>query len=127
MASKDYYKDLGLEKGASDDQIKRAYRKLAMKYHPDKNQGNKEAEEKFKQINEAYQVLSDPEKKARYDQYGTADFNGGFGGAGGAGGTYSRQSGAGFIVSAVRRCLSNFRREQARDAPPRASARCASL
>ena len=65
MASKDYYKDLGLEKGASDDQIKRAYRKLAMKYHPDKNQGNKEAEEKFKQINEAYQVLSDPEKEGK--------------------------------------------------------------
>ena len=98
MASKDYYKDLGLEKGASDDQIKRAYRKLAMKYHPDKNQGNKEAEEKFKQINEAYQVLSDSEKKARYDQYGTADFNGGFGGAGGAGGFDFDFGGMGFDI-----------------------------
>ena len=68
MANKDYYAVLGLEKGASDDEIKRAFRKLAIKYHPDKNQGNKEAEEKFKDINEAYQILSDPEKKARYDQ-----------------------------------------------------------
>lgn len=83
MASKDYYRDLGLEKGAGDDEIKRAYRKLAMKYHPDKNQGNEEAESKFKEINEAYQVLSDPDKKAKYDQYGTADFNGGFGGGSG--------------------------------------------
>ncbi|SCJ97761.1 Heat shock protein J [uncultured Clostridium sp.] len=86
MASKDYYASLGLEKGASDDEIKRAFRKLAIKYHPDKNQGNKEAEEKFKEINEAYQVLSDPEKKARYDQFGTADFDGSGFGAGGFGG-----------------------------------------
>ncbi|KGM97914.1 molecular chaperone DnaJ [Clostridium novyi A str. 4552] len=83
MASKDYYEVLGLSKGASDDEIKKAYRKLAMKYHPDRNQGNKEAEEKFKDINEAYQVLSDPQKKANYDQFGSADFNGGgFGGGG---------------------------------------------
>ena len=86
MANKDYYATLGLEKGASDDEIKRAFRKLAIKYHPDKNQGNKEAEEKFKDINEAYQVLSDPEKKARYDQFGTADFDGSGFGAGGFGG-----------------------------------------
>ncbi|ABK61831.1 MULTISPECIES: molecular chaperone DnaJ [Clostridium] len=86
MASKDYYEVLGLSKGASDDEIKKAYRKLAMKYHPDRNQGNKEAEEKFKDINEAYQVLSDPQKKANYDQFGSADFNGGgFGGFGGGG------------------------------------------
>lgn len=70
MASKDYYEVLGLQKGASEDEIKRAFRKLAIKYHPDKNQGNTEAEAKFKEINEAYQVLSDPEKKARYDQFG---------------------------------------------------------
>lgn len=83
MANKDYYASLGLEKGASDDEIKKAFRKMAIKYHPDKNQGNKEAEDKFKEINEAYQVLSDPEKKARYDQYGTADFDGaGFGSGG---------------------------------------------
>lgn len=83
MANKDYYEVLGLTKGASDDEIKRAFRKLAVQYHPDKNKGNKEAEEKFKEINEAYQVLSDPEKKARYDQFGTADFQGGFDGFGG--------------------------------------------
>jgi len=80
MAKKDYYEVLGLEKGASEEDIKKAFRKMAIKYHPDKNQGNKEAEEKFKELNEAYQVLSDPQKKANYDQYGTADFNGGFGG-----------------------------------------------
>ena len=77
MASKDYYEILGLQKGASDAEIKSAFRKLAIKYHPDKNQGDKEAETKFKEINEAYQVLSDPQKKANYDQFGTADFNGG--------------------------------------------------
>lgn len=76
MANKDYYEVLGLSKGASDDEIKRAFRKLAIQYHPDKNKGNKEAEEKFKEINEAYQVLSDPEKRARYDQFGTVDFQG---------------------------------------------------
>lgn len=70
MANKDYYEVLGLQKGASDDEIKRAFRKLAVKYHPDRNQGNAEAEEKFKEINEAYQILSDPEKKAKYDQFG---------------------------------------------------------
>lgn len=83
MANKDFYEVLGLQKGASDDEIKKGFRKLAIKYHPDKNAGNKEAEEKFKEINEAYQVLSDPEKKARYDQFGTADFDSsGFGGSG---------------------------------------------
>lgn len=87
MANRDYYEVLGLQKGASDDEIKKAFRKLAIKYHPDKNKGNAEAEEKFKEINEAYQVLSDPEKKSNYDQFGTADFNGGgFGGSGGFGG-----------------------------------------
>ena len=83
MANKDYYAALGLEKGASDADIKKAFRKLAIKYHPDKNQGNKEAENKFKEINEAYQVLSDPDKKAKYDMYGTVDFDGsGFGSGG---------------------------------------------
>ena len=67
MADKrDYYEVLGLSKGASDDEIKRAFRKLAMKYHPDRNSGDKEAEEKFKEINEAYGILSDPEKKQKW-------------------------------------------------------------
>ena len=92
MADKrDYYEVLGLQKGASDDEIKKAFRKLAMKYHPDKNPGDKEAEEKFKEINEAYAVLSDPEQKSKYDRFGHAgidpnSFAGGFGGFGGAGG-----------------------------------------
>lgn len=85
MANKDFYEVLGVKKEATDAEIKSAFRKLAIKYHPDKNQGNKEAEEKFKEINEAYQVLSDKEKRAAYDRYGTADFSnmagGGFQGA----------------------------------------------
>jgi curved DNA-binding protein len=70
MEYKDYYKILGVERSASKEEIKRAYRKLAMKTHPDRNPGNAKAEERFKEINEAYQVLSDPEKKSRYDQLG---------------------------------------------------------
>lgn len=89
MADKrDYYEVLGLKKGASEAEIKRAFRKLAMKYHPDKNPGDTSAEEKFKEINEAYAVLSDPDKKDKYDRFGHAgvDPNAGFGGAGGFGG-----------------------------------------
>ena len=98
MANKDYYAALGLEKGASDADIKKAFRKLAIKYHPDKNQGNKEAENKFKEINEAYQVLSDPDKKAKYDMYGTVDFDGSGFGAGGFGGfDFSEMGGFGDI------------------------------
>jgi curved DNA-binding protein len=70
----DYYKVLGVEKGSSSTEIKKAYRKLALKYHPDKNKGDKAFEAKFKEISEAYAVLSDPEKKQQYDTYGSADF-----------------------------------------------------
>ena len=85
---RDYYEVLGLSKGATEDEIKRAYKKLARKYHPDMNPGDKEAEEKFKEVNEANEVLSDPDKKARYDQFGFAgvDPNYGAGGGYGAGG-----------------------------------------
>ena len=86
MAKRDYYEVLGVAKSASADEIKKAYRKLAVKYHPDKNPGDKEAEEKFKEAAEAYSILSDPDKKAKYDQFGHAgvdgaahDFSGGFG------------------------------------------------
>ncbi len=72
MEYKDYYKTLGVDRKASADAIRSAYRKLAMKYHPDKNPGDKKAEEKFKEINEAYQVLSDDQKRAKYDQLGSA-------------------------------------------------------
>ena len=90
MADKrDYYEVLGVEKNASADDIKKAYRKLAMKYHPDRNPDNKEAEEKFKEAAEAYEVLSDDDKKARYDQFGFAgvdpNYGGGQGGAYGSG------------------------------------------
>ena len=73
----DYYKILGVNKDADENEIKKAYRKLAIKYHPDKNLGNKEAEEKFKEINEAYEVLSDKDKRSKYDMYGKEGLNGG--------------------------------------------------
>lgn len=75
MAQVDYYKALGVEKGASADDIKKAFRKLAVKYHPDRNPDNKSAEDKFKEINEAYAVLSDPEKKQQYDTFGSSGFH----------------------------------------------------
>ena len=81
---RDYYEVLGISKGASEDEIKKAYKKLARKYHPDMNPGDKEAEEKFKEINEANEVLSDPTKKARYDQFGFAGVDPNYGAGGGA-------------------------------------------
>lgn len=109
----DYYKILGVDKKAGNDDIKKAYRKLALKYHPDKNPGNKEAEEKFKKISEAYAVLSDPEKRKQYDNFGSDSFSRqysqedifrdfdidkilrdlGFGGVGGRGRTYTYHKG----------------------------------
>ena len=78
----EYYATLGVEKSASEDELKKAYRRLAMQYHPDKNGGAKEAEEKFKEITEAYDVLRDPQKRAAYDRYGEAGLRGSGGGAG---------------------------------------------
>ena len=99
MAEENYYEVLGVERGASQDDIKKAYRRLAMKYHPDLNPGDKAAEEKFKQIGEAYAVLSDEQKRAAYDRFGKAEGDpsaagaGGFG-QGGFGGGRTRQQGS---------------------------------
>ena len=85
MSKRDYYEILGVRKGASEAELKKAYKSAAMKHHPDRNPDDKGAEEKFKEANEAYSILSDPEKKAAYDQFGHASVNGaGMGGAGGA-------------------------------------------
>src|SRR6202142_3023836 len=81
---RDYYEVLGVERGAGEEDLKKAYRRLAIQFHPDRNPGDKQAEEKFKELNEAYQVLSDPEKRAQYDRFGHAAFQGQ--GAGGFGG-----------------------------------------
>lgn len=117
----EYYEILGLSKGASAQEIKKAYRKLALKYHPDKNGGDKAAEEKFKEISEAYAVLSDTEKKKQYDTYGSADFHQrysqedifrnfnmddilkqfGFGGSNGGGGSYRMNMGGGSPFSDI--------------------------
>lgn len=81
--SKDYYSDLGIDRNAGPEEIKKAYRKMAMKYHPDRNKGDKAAEEQFKEAAEAYEVLSDPDKKARYDRFGDDGLKGAFSGSGG--------------------------------------------
>jgi molecular chaperone DnaJ len=92
---KNYYEILGVDKNASDQEIKKAFRRAAQKHHPDKHKGDKDMEQKFKDINEAYQVLSDQQKRQNYDQFGSADGPGGFGGGGFGGGNYDF-SGGGF-------------------------------
>ena len=105
MAEKrDYYEVLGVEKNANADEIKKAYRKAAIKYHPDKNPGDKEAEEKFKEAAEAYDVLSNPDKRARYDQFGHAGMSGAAGGGfsgGGFGASQWRISSRSLEISSV--------------------------
>lgn len=88
---RDYYEVLGVPKDADEAALKKAYRVLAKKYHPDANPGDKEAEAKFKEASEAYSVLSDPEKRRKYDQFGHAAFEGGAGGAGGYGASISTE------------------------------------
>lgn len=101
MAEKrDYYEVLGVQKNANADEIKKAYRKAAIQYHPDKNPGDKQAEEKFKEAAEAYDVLSNPDKRARYDQFGHAGMSGAAGGGGGFGG-FSGFSGGGFSMEDI--------------------------
>ena len=86
MADKDFYEILGVSRDAGDDEIKKSYRKLAMKFHPDQNKGNQEAERKFKEVSAAYEILKDSQKRAAYDQYGHDAFRqGGVGGAQGFG------------------------------------------
>ncbi|WP_149538186.1 molecular chaperone DnaJ [Siccirubricoccus phaeus] len=96
MAKRDFYEILGVQRDATEDDLKRAYRKLAMKYHPDRNQGDREAEAKFKELNEAYDVLKDAEKRAAYDRYGHAAFDQGGGGPGAGGFQGGNPFGAGF-------------------------------
>ena len=126
MAGKrDYYEVLGIAKGASEEEIKKAYRKQAKKYHPDLHPGDKDAEEKFKEVNEAYEVLSDKDKRARYDQFGHAgvDPNYGAGAGGGFGGGFAGFDGnidlGGYLWQLFRRRLRRRRRQANPNAPRR--------
>lgn len=109
MAEKrDYYDILGIKRDASAETIKKAFRKLAKKYHPDSNAGNPQAEQMFKDVNEAYSILSDPEKKKLYDRFGHAAFDpnsAAYGGAGGAGASGNGPFGSGFWRYRSGRCL----------------------
>ncbi|EDN70973.1 DnaJ-class molecular chaperone with C-terminal Zn finger domain [Beggiatoa sp. PS] len=112
MSKRDYYQVLGVQKNASEDELKKAYRRLAMKYHPDRNPDDKQAEEHFKEIKEAYEVLSDPQKRAAYDQFGHAGIDaamggggGGFGGFGDIGDIFESVFGGGFRGSGGNRAF----------------------
>jgi molecular chaperone DnaJ len=96
MSKRDYYDVLGVDKNASDADVKKAYRKKAMKYHPDRNPDDKSAEDKFKEANEAYEVLGDAEKKSRYDRFGHAGVDPSMGGGGAGYGGFSGFGGGGF-------------------------------
>jgi molecular chaperone DnaJ len=104
MAKNDFYDVLGISKSANDDEIKKAYRKLAVKYHPDKNPGDKTAEEKFREATEAYEILKDPQKRAQYDQFGHAAFEQG----GGFGGGFGGFSGGFDLSDALRAFMNDF-------------------
>ena len=118
---RDYYEVLGVDKNASSDEIKKAYRKTAMKYHPDRNPGDKEAEEKFKELGEAYEVLSDADKRSRYDQFGFAGVDPNYGGgAGGAGyGGFGGFGGFGDFGDIFGDLFGGGRRRNTRNAPQR--------
>lgn len=118
MAKKDYYEVLGITRDADEREIKKAYKRLAMKYHPDRNKGDKSTEEQFKEVKEAYEILTDPQKKAAYDQYGHSAFSQGGGGGGGAHGFNNADFGDAFgdIFSEFFGGGSRRRQEQARGA-----------
>ena len=125
---RDYYEVLGVDKNADDAALKKAYRALAKKYHPDMNPGDEEAEKKFKEASEAYAVLSDPEKRRKYDQFGHAAFDGGAGGAGGFGGFDFNSADFGDIFGDIFGDLFGGRRSSgARSGPMKGANMCTSV